>query len=59
MAKNRLYMITRPYAFPAEVLVIAGSKSEAKELSNRKYGSCESQRAKKVKFLKVRVLHMN
>lgn len=59
MSKLKLYMVTRPYAFPAEVLVIAERKSHAKELSNKKHGACEGQRVKKVKFEKARILHMN
>lgn len=59
MAKLKLYKVNRFYSVPAEVLVIAESKSHAKELSNRKYGANDGQIVKKVKFEKPRVLHLN
>ena len=59
MSKRKLYLIQRYYDTPAEVLVVAVDKGEAKELSNRKYGSNEGQIAKRVKFDKSKVLHIN
>ena len=59
MSKRKLYLITRYYCSPAEVLVVAVNKSEAKMLSNRKYGGSEGQKAKRIKFDKSKVLHIN
>ena len=59
MAKLRLYKVIRYYDAPAEVLIIADSKMRAKELSNKKYGANEGQKAVRVSFEKERVLHLN
>lgn len=59
MAKKKLYKVSRYYCCPAEVLVIAVDKAEAKMLSNQKYGANEGQIVKRVKFDKSKVLHLN
>ena len=56
---NILFRVERYYALPAEVLVIAPNKKEAKRLSNKKYGKPErGQKVKRVKYDKARVLHL-
>ena len=59
MSKRKLYLVSRYYCSPAEVLVVAADKAEAKMLSNQMYGGNEGQKAKKVKFDKSKVLHIN
>jgi len=54
---NHLYRVTRYYAQPAEVFVIAPDKKTARKLSNKTYGKPEhGQKARRVKYTKARVL---
>ena len=56
--KLKLYLVERYYVRPACVLVIASTREEAIELSDKKHGApAEGSTAKRIKFKKAKVLH--